>query len=72
MVCNRSKKVKYAVGMVVQHHLYNYTGVIRGWEHGAAAVVRARAEPRPLKAGHNQPFYIVLAVDQTERYVAQG
>ncbi|XP_052737527.1 uncharacterized protein LOC112054851 [Bicyclus anynana] len=68
VVKRHHKDIKYAVGMICFHKLYNYTCIIRGWEvNGHNLLLQGVDSSRNLQ----QPFYCVLAGDQSERYVAQ-
>ncbi|XP_045445530.1 F-box only protein 21-like [Melitaea cinxia] len=61
--------VKYAVGMICYHKLYNYMCCVRGWEYNGAHL-RIPIDNN-LYFGREQPFYRVIAGDQSERFVAQ-
>lgn len=64
--------VTFAVGMLAYHKKYDYLCVVRGWDLSCVAGWRRRVEAKDLEFGIHQPFYSVIAVDQSERYVAQG
>ncbi|CAH2259104.1 jg9965 [Pararge aegeria aegeria] len=61
--------VKFAVGMVCYHNIYNYICVIRGWEADGTHLLIHGIDDLRVK---EQPFYCVIAGDQSERFVAQG
>ncbi|XP_075969570.1 F-box only protein 21-like isoform X2 [Anticarsia gemmatalis] len=63
--------VKFAVGMVVYHKLFMYACVIRAWDRSCAAQWHLRSEFKNLQYGLNQPFYSVIALDNSSRYVPQ-
>ncbi|KAK2461552.1 hypothetical protein APHAL10511_006015 [Amanita phalloides] len=65
--------VKYFVGMVLEHALYNYIGCIIGWDFTCKTSegwIR-RMQVDELTRGRNQPFYRVIVDDGTSRYVAE-
>lgn len=68
------REVKYAVGLVMHHHLYNYSCVIIGWDPVCVAseewILQMNVES--LSRQHLQPFYNVLVEDGTNRYAAEG
>lgn len=66
--------VKFAVGMVMAHKLFGYKCVIFNWDAKCVAAVdwKERNNIASLEFKHNQPFYNVLAEDDSHRYVAQG
>ncbi|RVE41039.1 hypothetical protein evm_014313 [Chilo suppressalis] len=69
----RVSKVKYAVGMVCCHRKFDYVGVIRAWDQSCDLNYADRMEMElNLQYGIKQPFYFVMAEDQSCRYVAQG
>lgn len=65
--------VAYRIGMHFQHQRYGYEGAIIGWD------IKCGAEQRwidqmgvdDLPRGRLQPFYNVVADDNTVRYVAE-
>ncbi|XP_047528305.1 F-box only protein 21-like [Vanessa atalanta] len=61
--------VTFAVGMICYHKVYNYMCIILGWELDGSHL-RIPTEDN-LGLGRDQPFYRVIAGDQSERYVAQ-
>ncbi|CAH0406507.1 unnamed protein product [Chilo suppressalis] len=68
----RVSKVKYAVGMVCCHRKFDYVGVIRAWDQSCDLNYADRMEMElNLQYGIKQPFYFVMAEDQSCRYVAQ-
>lgn len=72
-VKRRVDSVKYHVGTIMHHRMYNYHGVISGWDEKCEMpmewVVQMGVDQ--LNGGHLQPFYNVLVEDHTTRYVAQ-
>ncbi|XP_034840051.1 F-box only protein 21 isoform X1 [Maniola hyperantus] len=68
VIKRRHKAIKYGVGMICYHNIYNYICVIRGWEvDGSQLSIQGVDDLR----GKDQPFYRVTAGDQSERFVAQ-
>ncbi|XP_014358472.2 F-box only protein 21 isoform X1 [Papilio machaon] len=63
--------VQYAVGMVCSHKDLEYLCIIHGWELSCNAEWRTRLTNDGQTTGFEQPYYNVVANDQTERYVAQ-
>ncbi|CAB3224531.1 unnamed protein product [Arctia plantaginis] len=63
--------VTFAVGMLAYHKKYDYLCVVRGWDLNCTTDWRRHVEAKDLEFGIRQPFYSVIAVDQSERYVAQ-
>ncbi|KAI8435011.1 hypothetical protein MSG28_003447 [Choristoneura fumiferana] len=63
--------VKYAVGMTCYHNKYDYVCIIRGWDAQCALKWQCQMAAESLYFGVTQPFYNVIAVDQSERYVPQ-
>ncbi|KAI5633092.1 hemimethylated DNA-binding protein yccV like domain-containing protein [Phthorimaea operculella] len=63
--------VRYAVGMICYHKKYDYVCIVRGWDFTCAVEWQRRMETDTLEFGSEQPFYHVIAADQSERYVAQ-
>ncbi|KAJ6621183.1 hypothetical protein B0H10DRAFT_2019132 [Mycena sp. CBHHK59/15] len=63
----------YFVGMVFEHRLYRYIGCIIGWEPTCMATEewKTNMNVRNLPRGVNQPFYHVLSIDGSRRYVAE-
>lgn len=78
----RSKKVKYAVGMIVNFYdrlIANHTGVIIWWDDEYNSKVRLSHEyitySRPPFSGSSslkQPFYTILSENGNTYYAAQG
>lgn len=71
-VTARNGDVKFAVGMICYHQRYNYACVILGWDPICSIDMGNRQEFQSLRLGLKQTFYNVVAIDQSERYVAQG
>ncbi|XP_049867333.1 F-box only protein 21-like [Pectinophora gossypiella] len=67
VVKNHNSRVTYAAGMICYHKKYDYTCIVRGWDVTCAVEWQ---EIDTLEFA-NQPFYHVIAADQSERYVAQ-
>ncbi|CAG4981090.1 unnamed protein product [Parnassius apollo] len=63
--------VLFAVGMICYHKEHEYVCIIRGWDLTCGPEWRASIPKKDLSFGHKQPFYHVLAADQSDRYVAQ-
>ncbi|CAK1581941.1 unnamed protein product [Parnassius mnemosyne] len=63
--------VLYAVGMICCHKEHEYVCIVRGWDLTCGSEWRAGIPTKDLNFGHNQPFYHVVAADQSQRYVAQ-
>lgn len=65
--------VLYHVGDLFRHARYGYQAAIVGWDNACNAaeswITQMRIDALPL--GRTQPFYHVLAEDQSTRYVAQ-
>ncbi|KAM3963397.1 F-box only protein 21 [Aphomia sociella] len=72
IIKRRDGRVLYAVGMICYHVKLNYVCIIRGWDPTCQAdwMDRISGESH-LYFGINQPFYHVVAVDQSQRYVAE-
>nr|XP_022911088.1 F-box only protein 21-like [Onthophagus taurus] len=70
----RNGNVKFAVGMVMKHKLYNYACVIYGWDNTCdrKAPWQQEITYEQFKLGQPQPFYKVLLEDGSKKYVAQG
>lgn len=64
--------MKYAVGMTCYHNKYDYVCIIRGWDAQCALKWQCQMAAESLYFGVTQPFYNVIAADQSERYVPQG
>ncbi|XP_077291568.1 F-box only protein 21-like [Arctopsyche grandis] len=69
----RKSSVKFAVGMVCYHKMYGYLCVLRGWDSTCLATNEWKVNMgvHHLHFGDKQPFYHVLAIDYTDRYVAE-
>jgi len=65
--------VKYNIGWVMLHKQYNYICVIYGWDECCmmSDAWQERMGISQLDNQGNQPYYKVLADDDSERYVAQ-
>ncbi|GAA5839171.1 hypothetical protein JCM11251_003695 [Rhodosporidiobolus azoricus] len=64
--------IKWKIGTVFHHRLFNYVAVIRGWDYKCEASeqwIRQMQVDR-LPFGRNQPFYHVIVEDGSSRYVA--
>lgn len=59
--------------MILYHKKLNYHCIVRGWDQKCRPewVDRMELELK-LNYGMDQPFYYVVAADQSTRYVAQG
>ena len=66
--------VKFAVGLVMKHAVYDYNCVIIDWDPKCIASDEwiERMRVHELLRGPNQPFYHVLVDDGTNRYAAEG
>jgi heat shock protein HspQ len=68
-----ASQVKYAVGMVCYHKKFDYVGIIKAWNATCDLKYADRMEMElNLHFGMNQPFYYIMAADQSSRYVAEG
>ncbi|XP_067032659.1 F-box only protein 21-like isoform X1 [Acropora muricata] len=69
----RNSEVRFKVGMVMRHKLYNYGCVIFGWDPVCKMdeLWIQQMGVDNLTGGRNQPFYNVLGDDCTQRYAAQ-
>ncbi|KAJ7110041.1 YccV-like-domain-containing protein [Mycena epipterygia] len=65
-------QITHYVGMVFEHRLYHYMGCIIGWEPTCLATDEWQNNMNvgSLPRGANQPFYHVLSIDGSQRYVA--
>jgi len=65
--------IKYFVGMIVRHSLYDYIGCIIGWHPLCFAKedLTPVLEVQRLAGGWSQPFYWVITADGAKRYVAE-
>lgn len=70
----RPRGLKFAVGQVMRHKLYNYAGVITAWTERceASAEWQKNMNIDRLQRRNKQPFYYVVVDDGTNRYVAEG
>ncbi|KAF7311111.1 F-box domain-containing protein [Mycena chlorophos] len=66
-------QVAHYVGMVFEHRVYGYTGTIIGWDVECAAGDdwQAAMDVSLLPRGANQPFYHVISLEGSQRYVAE-
>lgn len=71
VIHRRDSRVKYAVGMICYHKTYNYVCIIRAWDLIGAPQWKQMSDIANLQYGTMQPFYHVIAVDQSNRYIAQ-
>ncbi|XP_060528394.1 F-box only protein 21-like [Cylas formicarius] len=69
----RTKNIKYAVGMVMEHQTLSYKCVICDWDPVCLAAVEWQVQNNVdrLLLKDDQPFYNVLVEDGSHRYVAQ-
>ncbi|KAJ6503359.1 Hemimethylated DNA-binding protein YccV like-domain-containing protein [Mycena vitilis] len=65
--------IAHYVGMVFEHRSYHYVGCIIGWDPicSASGEWQSNMKVRSLPRGANQPFYHVLSLDGSQRYVAE-
>ncbi|CAF3825033.1 unnamed protein product [Adineta steineri] len=70
---NNESCPKYYIGQIFQHLLYNYWGVICGWDLTcmASSLWQTNMGISNLTRGATQPFYHILADDFSQRYVAE-
>eukprot|EP00088_Acartia_fossae_P001616 TRINITY_DN10642_c0_g1_i1.p1 TRINITY_DN10642_c0_g1~~TRINITY_DN10642_c0_g1_i1.p1 ORF type:complete len:598 (-),score=77.38 TRINITY_DN10642_c0_g1_i1:98-1891(-) len=65
-------ELRFRVGQIAKHKLYNYTCVVYGWDKKCTAsqswIYQMRVNKLPKK--DTQPFYNVLVTDGSERYAA--
>ncbi|XP_028170077.1 F-box only protein 21-like [Ostrinia furnacalis] len=67
-----ASNVKYAVGMICYHKKLEYVGIIRDWDLRCNPKLAKRTESElNLEYSKDQPFYYLVAADQSARYVAQ-
>ncbi|XP_026758058.1 F-box only protein 21-like [Galleria mellonella] len=72
VVKRHDSRVQYAIGMVCYHLKLNYVCIVRGWDPCCRAEwLNRMGMETNLNFGMDQPFYYVVAVDQSIRYVAQ-
>ncbi|XP_059054188.1 uncharacterized protein LOC131848383 [Achroia grisella] len=65
-------RVQYAVGMICYHLKLNYVCIVRGWDTNCRSEwLNQMGMETNLNFGMDQPFYYVVAVNQSIRYVAQ-
>ncbi|KAJ7070884.1 Hemimethylated DNA-binding protein YccV like-domain-containing protein [Mycena amicta] len=66
-------KIQHYVGMIFEHRVHAYTGCIVGWDSVCAATAewQARMHVDTLPRGAKQPFYQVVSLEGTQRYVAE-
>ncbi|KIK70699.1 hypothetical protein GYMLUDRAFT_32738 [Collybiopsis luxurians FD-317 M1] len=67
------KPVQNFVGMIFKHKKYGYTAVITGWDPVCEASESWIREMKvnDLPRGREQPFYTVVCIDNSSRYVAE-
>ncbi|KAJ4485027.1 Hemimethylated DNA-binding protein YccV like-domain-containing protein [Lentinula edodes] len=65
--------VHHFVGMLFEHKRYNYTALITGWDPVCKASESWIKEMKvlDLPRGRDQPFYHVVCMDSSSRYVAE-
>ncbi|GAA5897706.1 hypothetical protein JCM6882_000073 [Rhodosporidiobolus microsporus] len=65
-------EIKWRIGTVFHHRLFNYVAVIRGWDYKCEASEQwiQQMQVDRLPFGRNQPFYHVIVEDGSSRYVA--
>ncbi|KAJ7161406.1 YccV-like-domain-containing protein [Mycena crocata] len=65
--------IAYSVGTVFIHQAYRYLGCIIGWEPTCMATEewQANMNVQALARGADQPFYHVISIDGSQRYVAE-
>lgn len=63
--------VRFAIGMIICHLKKEYVGVIRGWDIKYNPYWQKDDDIYTLEDGIHQPFYKVIAIDLSERYIAQ-
>ncbi|KAL0842062.1 hypothetical protein ABMA28_014258 [Loxostege sticticalis] len=72
VVKKHAGNVKFAVGMICYHTKFDYVGIVRAWDLSCDAKWADRMEMElSLEFGVDQPFYYLVAADQSARYVAQ-
>ncbi|KAF7307094.1 F-box domain-containing protein [Mycena indigotica] len=66
-------KIAHYVGMTFKHRVYGYTGCIVGWDPVCAASDEWKTlmQVGRLDRGADQPFYHVISLEGTQRYVAE-
>ncbi|KAL5260647.1 hypothetical protein ACHWQZ_G010711 [Mnemiopsis leidyi] len=70
---SKPSHIKFNIGSVMLHKRYNYTCVLYGWDERCMMNEewQVRMGIASLEFQGNQPYYRVLADDDSERYVAQ-
>ncbi|KAJ3750747.1 Hemimethylated DNA-binding protein YccV like-domain-containing protein [Lentinula detonsa] len=70
---SENKIVQHFVGMLFEHRRYNYTALITGWDSVCQASESWIREMKvsDLPRGREQPFYHVVCMDSSSRYVAE-
>ncbi|KAJ3979313.1 Hemimethylated DNA-binding protein YccV like-domain-containing protein [Lentinula detonsa] len=68
-----NKVVQHFVGMLFEHRRYNYRALITGWDSVCQASESWIREMKvlDLPRGRDQPFYHVVCMDSSSRYVAE-
>jgi F-box protein 21 len=69
----KPEHVRFTIGSVMLHRRYNYTCVLYGWDEVCMMNESWQRQMGISQLEHqgNQPYYKVLADDDSERYVAQ-
>ncbi|KAL4710713.1 hypothetical protein ACJJTC_004358 [Scirpophaga incertulas] len=62
--------VKYAIGMICRHKVQDYLAIILSWSLICEDEMNYMIK-KNLEYGLNQPFYFIVAEDQSIRYIAQ-
>lgn len=70
---SKPEHVRFSIGSVMIHKRFNYTCVLYGWDERCEMSTdwQERMGIGQLEHQANQPYYKVLADDESERYVAQ-
>ncbi|CAH2073986.1 unnamed protein product, partial [Iphiclides podalirius] len=63
--------VLYAVGMICCHKYHEYQCIVRGWDRVCSVHWPYCISNQNLIYGFDQPYYRVIATDQSERYIPQ-
>ena len=53
----QKSKIKFSLGQIVKHKLYNYRGVVIAWDHKPCVDVRNWDGLEHVENPHNKPFY---------------
>ncbi|KAJ4485824.1 hypothetical protein J3R30DRAFT_3283764 [Lentinula aciculospora] len=67
---SEEKTVEHFVGMLFEHRKYSYTALVTGWDVTSESWMR-EMRVSDLPRGQNQPFYHVVCMDSSSRYVAE-